>query len=634
MVDRSIQTRLLLSCIGLTALLSVLSIRLVYLQAINPSDGKVTAQRTYEHTQTLPHRRGKIVDCNDELLAYDIPRTDIICNKYHLFKHPSISSMARCLARRELLLKPEFDALSDDEKAQEIRRERSRIQNRQTKQEIIDAHYAYALEVLSRPLGYKPEELKDIIAGRRMEIPVTKNLREDEADDLQDLVTTLGIQGFRFEKSNRRHYTRPDLAPHIIGYVNHEMKGMTGVEKFYDKYLKGRDGHRTFKRDSRGLPMAASEGALLPPVNGRNVQLTLDARIQSIAEEELQEGLKLYQASRGSVIVLNPHDGAILGMASAPSFDLNTKERIADASLSFSHQAVYEPGSTFKIIAAASALDQGLVNLNTEIFCHWGTYKKGSVTIRDHGSYGKTPVWKVMAKSSNVGAYKLALMGGYEEFHDYAARFGFGERSGLPIYGERSGRVLKSDKPIDFSRLTFGYTVSTTPLQVAMAYGAIANGGKLMRPMLVKSIMMPDGHMLQVAQPEVIRQAVKPRTARQIRKCLAAVVNKKGTAYQATVPGFKVGGKTGTADRLDEKTGRYLKEEGRNVVSFAGMVPIDKPEFVCVVVIDDPLTTEVPRYGGHVAAPIFSKVSARVAHYMNLTPTLDSSAELVQTTAP
>ncbi len=618
---------------GLTACLSVLSLRLVYLQAVNSSDHAATAQRSYEHTQKLPHRRGKIVDRNDELLAYDIPRTDIICNKYHLFKYPSISSMARALAKKELIFSPGFDLLTQDEQATEIRRLRSKIQNNQKKQEIIDAHFAYALETMSRPLGYEPDALKEIIDGKRMEIPVMKNLREDEADELQELVSTLGIQGFRFEKNNRRHYTRPDLAPHLVGYVNHELKGMSGIERFYDGYLTGRDGHRTFKRDSRGLPMAAEEGALLPPVNGRNVQLTIDARIQAIAEEELKDALKIYKASRGSVIIVVPKTGAILAMASAPSFNLNTKEGVAESSLGFGHQAVYEPGSTFKVIAAAAAIDTGLVNIDTEVFCHWGNYHKGSVEISDHGTYGDLPVWKLMAKSSNIGAYKLALMAGMETFHDYAARFGFGQKTGLGIHGERSGVVLKSDNAMDFSRLTFGYTVSATPLQVAMAYGAIANGGILMRPMLVKSIMMPEGQELMVAQPEEIRRVMKESTARQIRKCLEKVVNKKGTAFQASVSGFKAGGKTGTADRLDEKTNQYLKEEGRNVVSFAGMLPIDKPEFVCVVVIDDPLTTDVPRYGGHVAAPVFSRVSARVAHYMNLTPTLDTGSELVQTPA-
>ena len=223
-----------------------------------------------------------------------------------------------------------------------------------------------------------------------------------------------------------------------------------------------------------------------------------------------------------------------------------------------------------------------------------------------------------MAKSSNIGSYKVALQLGRKKYFNYLRAFGFGAKTNVLMAGESAGVVNDTGNPTDFSRLSYGYAVSVTPLQVACAYSAIANGGTLMEPQLLKSVMANNGAIIQNFKPKPVRRVIKESTALKMRRALATVVDIKGTARRAKVPGYLVGGKTGTTVKIDPNGG-YLK--GRYTVSFAGMLPSEKPAFVCVVVVDDPQTTEVKRYGGTIAAPIFAKVAARVAARMGIEPT-------------
>jgi len=349
------------------------------------------------------------------------------------------------------------------------------------------------------------------------------------------------------------------------------------------------------------------------------VQLTLDMGMQAILEEELAAGLAEFQSEKGAIVLMNPNTGELLAMASFPSYNLNTRKNVVKYGFDFATQAIYEPGSTFKIISTSGALDKGLVNPDTEIFCHNGVYHKGSIRVPDHHPYGMLPVWKVLQKSSNVGAYKIALQLGRKNFYGYVKAYGFGSKTDIDMAGESAGVVRNTGNPTDFSRIAYGYAVSVTPLQVACAYSAIANGGMLMRPLLVKSVMANDGTTIMNFKPEPVRRVIKEKTAEQMRKALATVVSLQGTARRAKVPGFKVAGKTGTTVKINTKGGGYM--HGRYTVSFAGMMPAEKPAFVCVVVVDDPQTNEVHRYGGTIAAPIFAKVAARVANRMGLEPT-------------
>jgi cell division protein FtsI/penicillin-binding protein 2 len=426
----------------------------------------------------------------------------------------------------------------------------------------------------------------------------------------------------RFEKSYRRIYPNPELAPHVIGIVNHEGKGVSGIEKSMDAYLHGKDGWETTKRDARDLPLGKTSGVIKPPIKGLDVQLSLDLTLQAVVEEELEAGLGFAHAERGSIVVMKPGTGEILAMASRPTYNLNKRENVAEGGFNYAIQGVYEPGSTFKVVATSAALNEGLVTPSTQVFCHEGIWNDVRPPIKDYAAFGYLSLEQVLAKSSNIGAYQFGKMLGKERYYDYMEAFGFGQRSGITLLGEQDGLAPRSDNQREFASKCYGYAVNVTPLQVANAYSAIANGGNLMKPLLVKAALAPNGARIARFQPKVIRRVISPQTARQMRRALATVTQEGGTATQAAVPGYQVAGKTGTTVKLIN--GVY--DHDHKVTSFAGMLPAEQPEFVCVVVIDDPrVSTEELGHGiggGSIAAPIFSKVAARLAASLNLKPTL------------
>jgi cell division protein FtsI/penicillin-binding protein 2 len=329
---------------------------------------------------------------------------------------------------------------------------------------------------------------------------------------------------------------------------------------------------------------------------------------------------------------MDPKTGEILGMASRPDFNLNLLEDLDKSAANFALQANYEPGSTIKIVAAAGAINERLVSPQTSIFCHNGLYQVGKVRVPDHHPYGYLTVEGVLAKSSNIGAYKLGLQLGSKRFYDYMDQWGFGVKTGIQLSGESRGVVRDTGNAVDFSRATYGYALAVTPLQMASAYCVIAGDGKLRKPHIVKSVIANDGTVVERFEPEIVRSVLRPEAAKTMRAALEKVVDVKGTALLAKVPGYRAGGKTGTAIRI--KDGRY--QAGHYTVSFAGMLPAQDPAFVCIVVIDDPLTNKVKRYGGTIAAPVFGKIGARLAAHMNLTPTepLEEEDKLAGTQKP
>jgi cell division protein FtsI/penicillin-binding protein 2 len=306
-------------------------------------------------------------------------------------------------------------------------------------------------------------------------------------------------------------------------------------------------------------------------------------------------------------------------MASRPHFDLNQRNDVATNGFNYAIQAIYEPGSTFKIVAAAGVLNEGLARPQTSVFCHNGHYQVGAISVPDHHPYGNLTLEGVLVKSSNIGAYKFALQLGANRFFDYASRWGFGEKTGIMLSGESAGICRNTNNAVDFSRASYGYALNVTPLQMACAYGVIAGDGKLLKPRIVKSLVANDGTVIETYKPEVVAQVIKPRVAKQMREALAKVTEEGGTATLAAVPGHKVAGKTGTALKHNPNGRGYL--DGRYTVSFAGMLPAQNPAFVGIVVIDDPLTDKVKRYGGTIAAPAFGRIGARAAAYLNIKPT-------------
>jgi cell division protein FtsI/penicillin-binding protein 2 len=648
MTSRAFQTRCLLLCSVLVTGLSLLSVRLIQIQAWDRKHYADKARLTFERREILTGLRGKIVDRNEEVLAKSMPVATIHVNVNHL-TDPLVISYP--LAHERVSFVPGWEALDPQARKRRVLAERSVILKEfeeMPADAIFEKALAQAVNILARPLGLRREvmreRIKKAIRGGVQEFALVKDLKADAAEGVRELIAKHWLEGFFLRESSKRWYPSPDLATHVIGYTGEvegrdedggrifRQVGKFGIEATVEEYLAGSDGWQEHRRAPNGARIPGDSSSLKPPRAGLNVQLTLDMGIQSIIEEELDAGLAEFESQRGCVIVMDPKTGEILGMASRPDFNLNLLEDLDKSAANFALQANYEPGSTIKIVAAAGAINERLVSPQTSIFCHNGLYQVGKVRVPDHHPYGYLTVEGVLAKSSNIGAYKLGLQLGSKRFYDYMDQWGFGVKTGIQLSGESRGVVRDTGNAVDFSRATYGYALAVTPLQMASAYCVIAGDGKLRKPHIVKSVIANDGTVVERFEPEIVRSVLRPEAAKTMRAALEKVVDVKGTALLAKVPGYRAGGKTGTAIRI--KDGRY--QAGHYTVSFAGMLPAQDPAFVCIVVIDDPLTNKVKRYGGTIAAPVFGKIGARLAAHMNLTPTepLEEEDKLAGTQKP
>lgn len=626
MSSRAFQIRCLLLCFILVLGLSALSVRLIQIQLWDRAEYAERARAAYDRSEVLKGMRGSIVDRNDEVLAKSVLLSSLMVDA-KLLEDPAV--VARALAYRDAMKDPDWEQLGESEKVTRLSAYRSNILEEKEPEQIVNEYFDWTVSTLKRPLGLSEEDLRSKIQGPRSlgraYYSIMDDLDEDEADKLRQLIAEHYFKGFRFQNELKRIYPSPNQAPHMVGYMGEKVEegpdgentflqvGKFGVEAAMEEFLQGQDGVQYHNNSA----LTDEEGSIIPPVHGLNVQLTVDMGIQSIIEEELSAGLKEFKSERGCVIVLNPKTGGLLAMANRPHFNLNTKKGMKDGAMNYALQGIYEPGSTFKVFGIAGAINEGLVNLNTPIYCHNGLLVEGKLRVPDHHPYGTLPVENVLQKSSNPGTFKISRMLGMDRFYKYLANFGFGEKTGIALSGESAGKIRNTGNLIDFSRATYGYAVNVTPLQIASAYSAIANGGTLIKPRIVKSIVASDGTILESFEPEKVRRVISEKTAGLMREAMVKVVEEGGTATQAHVEGYKVAGKTGTALRI--KNGQY--QQGHYTVSFAGMMPAEDPAFVCLVVIDDPLTEEVSRYGGTIAAPIFAKIASRLATHMNLTPT-------------
>ncbi len=625
----SYQARCTLLFLLIAAGFSSLASRLIDIQYFNRKHYQQAAKNFNTTTTYLPGGRGHILDCHDELIARSVTLARLRVDRYAL-NNPELAAFA--LAWDELSADPGWSNLTEQAKRHKLRPVVKKMLRNEDEHLLLQKHLAYAIGHLAPVMKLNREELRARIEAnpKNMWFVIERNMEEEVFDRVQSVIDEHKIQGFSLEKSARRRYASPELASHVVGYtiIKEQQQGnysydkevgAFGVEKALEPILAGKDGKRTSMTNARGLLITPEPSVTHPPLPGKNVQLTLDMEIQSIIQEELLAGIKEHVAPRGCVIVMDPHTGGILGMANYPSFHLNTLDNVATNGINFATQMVYEPGSTFKAIAAAGALNEKLITPDSPVNCYHGFYKQGSLEIKDHHPYPTISFKSAIAKSSNIGIYKVASQLGMDRFYQYARDFGFGAKTDVPLSGEVKGYLAKTDNPTTFSRMTFGYAVNVTPLQVACAYSAIANGGKLLKPQLLQAVIANDGTPFDRMQPELVRQVISADAAAKLRDCMTAVVSKEGTALQASVPGYQVAGKTGTALKYDRDTKKYFKN--RYTVSFAGMLPAQKPAFVCVVVIDDPQTDKVARYGGTIAGPIFAKAAGRIARHMHLTPT-------------
>lgn len=613
----------------IAGIFSCLASRLIDIQYFNRKHYQQAAKNFNTTITLLPGGRGNILDCNDELIARGVTVANLRVDRYDL-KNPELAAYA--LAWDELRATAGWSSLTEQGKRHKLRPVVKKMLRYEDENFLIQKHLAYAIGHLAPAMKLSRDVLQKRIEAnpKSMWFLIERNMDQEMFDRVQAVIDENKIQGFSLEKTSRRRYVEPELASHVVGYTilkgtklenyNYDKEtGVFGVERAFENTLAGNDGYRKSMTNARGMLISPEPGLTKPPLLGKNIQLTLDLEIQRIIHEELSAGIKEHAAPRGCVIVMDPHTGGILGLANCPSFNLNTRDNIATNGINFATQMVYEPGSTFKAIAAAGALNEKMITPKTVINCNNGFYKQGSLELKDHHPYHNLTVEWVVGKSSNIGIYKIASQLGMQRFYQYVRDFGFGARTGIPLGHELKGYFRESDNPTTFSSMTFGYAVNVTPLQVACAYSAIANGGKLLKPQILKAEIANDGTVMHQMRPQLVRQVISQDAAEKLRQCMTSVVTKDGTAFQAAVPGFQVAGKTGTAKKYDVESKKYFKN--RYTVSFAGMLPADKPAFVCIVVIDDPQTDKVARYGGTIAGPIFAKAAKRIADHMHLMPT-------------
>jgi cell division protein FtsI/penicillin-binding protein 2 len=423
----------------------------------------------------------------------------------------------------------------------------------------------------------------------------------------------LGLRSVGSVKEPKRYYPNGSLAAHVLGFVGLDDAGLAGVEIFQNAALKGDSGRVVLGHDARNR---AFESAETESKAGQSVSLTIDQNVQYAVERALSAAVTREHAKSGAAVVLDPHTGEILALANSPTFDPNEAKGIApDVLTNKALQYTYEPGSTFKVVAYSGAIEERLVKPTDMIDCQMGSITLFGRTIHDSHPHGTLTITEALAQSSNVAAIKLGMKLGDARLYDYIRRFGFGAKTGVELPGETRGllRDVKKWDKTSIGSIPMGQEIAVTPVQVASAFGAIANGGMRVAPHVVRELRDADGKVVPRAKPEEHR-VVSQETARTIRSMLE-MVTLDGTAKAARLDGYTAAGKTGTAQKIDPKTRGYSKS--KYVASFVGFAPVDNPSVVIIVVLDEPGTSI---YGGAVAAPVFKEIAEQVLPYLGVAP--------------
>jgi cell division protein FtsI (penicillin-binding protein 3) len=441
-------------------------------------------------------------------------------------------------------------------------------------------------------------------------------LRRKLAPDVAARVRALGEPGLGFVDEPLRLYPNRELAAHVLGFEGAE-GGLEGVERAWNDALAGTPGRAIVGRDALGREVV-TQRVLTPPAPGRGVMVTLDRTIQYLAEREIDAAYRRTQAKGAMAVAMDPRTGDILALALRPTFNPNAFLNVASRDV-WRNRAItdpFEPGSTFKVILAAAALEEGVVRPDDRIWAENGKLTIARTTIHDWKKFGWLSFSEVLQNSSNVGSMKVGLALGPDRYHRYMTAFGFGAPTGVGLAGESRG-VLRDPQRwslLSLPTMSIGQEVSVTALQMLAAFGAVANGGILMQPRVVKAEFDAEGHEVSRVEPRAVRRVISAETARTLSRMLVQVVE-HGTGHFAAVPGYEVGGKTGTAQKLDPATRRYSRAPG--VLSFIGFVPADAPRLVLLVLLDEPKNE---KWGSEAAAPIFSAIAAPVLRYLDVAP--------------
>jgi len=602
-LEKRQQIRIIRACTFLVLLLCSLSVRLIYIHIARGDSLAASAKSHYEYEQVLEAPRGRIFDRNGELLASSQIVYSLVVDCVHL-RDPGLASIG--LAKKE---------------SKSARYLRSFYVNGELQNRYLD----YIVEVLAPLTRIPPDELaRKLRSSETGELVLAQNIEDDFRKNLEQILADHAIGGIYLRKSHRRFYPSPMSLTHVIGYVGADQKGFEGIEKVFEDEMRGIDGYKVCERDRERREIHAYRKSSLAPVPGKDIYLTIDMGLQTEVETQISKLMTMYNPEKISTIWMNPKNGEVLAMANRPHFDLET--RVGNRR-NISVADVYQPGSTFKIVAFGAAFDRGLVTPETMIDCHKGSYNKEGFVMKDHSPYGKLTAEMVLARSSNIGSYLVAKPLTKEGFHNYMDLFGFGRKTGIALTAENSGAIYPVDQwsPTSFSSKVIGYEILVTPLQMATACGVVANGGVYKSPIIIKGVSDTDTAELHKTALSGERRVISERAANQLKDCLVTAM-RVGTGQEAAIPGYTVAGKTGTARKHVENTG-YI--EGRYVVSFVGFLPANNPQLVGLIVIDDPKSEDLNLYGGTIAAPAFKSIAQEAVKILGIPP--DVPEELTAT---
>ncbi len=531
--------------------------RLVSLQVLQAAELTLKADRQHKKTVSLEGARGMIVDRRGKVLAMNM-------------EVPSVFGVPTAL-----------------ESPSKVARHLSPILHISTKDLERKLRQDRGFVWLARKLD--PEQ------GRRLE--------------------QIPLDGVGMVMEGRRFYPKGPLLSHVLGFAGMDGEGLEGIERRYESYLHGEKRVMVLQRDALGRTVFPREHEAQGPASGQSLVLTIDEVIQYIAEKELEEAVTQSHAKSGTIIVLEPQTGALLALAVSPRFDPNAVAAMSpDRWRNRALTDVYEPGSTMKAIVAAAAIEERLMQPSTMVFGEHGRLTIANTVIHDHEKMGWVTFAQVIHKSSNIGAAKVGMALGDQRLARYLQAFGFGQRTEIDLPGEVAGLVKppRSWGRRSAASISMGQEIGVTPIQMVSAIAALANGGVLMKPYVVSEVRDVQGRVVKQVLPHVKRRVMSPQTARTVTAMLEGVVT-DGTGGKAAIPGIRVAGKTGTAQKIDPRTGRYSTTQF--VGSFAGYAPADNPRLAMIVVIDEP---HGEAWGGTVAAPVFRRVGEQVLTYLGV----------------
>ncbi|MGE5324422.1 MAG: penicillin-binding protein [Actinomycetota bacterium] len=475
--------------------------------------------------------------------------------------------------------------------------------------EISDLHRTALL--LGRILRADPTEIENRMRASHAFAWVARKVD----NSLSSRVRALNLKGIYFQKESKRFYPKHELAAQVLGYVGMDDEGLGGVEREYEDHLAGKPGRMLISMDARRRWFGRVEKN---PDPGDNLVLTLDEKIQYIAERELEKAMQETRAEAGTVIVENPHTGEILALANRPTFDPNFLQKANPNSLKDRAVSdVYEPGSTFKLVTLSAALEEKVARPDSVVDCQEGAIVLNGLRIHDHKAFGDLTVRQILEHSSDVGAIKLALRLGDERFDRYIRAFGFGSQTGIELPAETRGlaKPVSRWSKVSIGAISMGQEIGVSPLQLVAMVSSIANDGVYIPPRIVAGTTPPRSTPQLIAfHPALGRRVISPLTAAHMKSMMEDVVL-HGTGPKAILDGYSSAGKTGTAQKIDPATGRYSHH--RHVASFVGFAPVNNPAITVFVVLDSPATYPLDE-GGQVAAPVFARVAQQVLAYLNV----------------